>query len=117
MRTFPLWGPFARMEFLRLSLANSRIVLAPTVVSAAAGVFCWPCQPTCFSISFYSACAMDSQIIFGYTFMSKNPRPGRPKLADSEKRKPAFLLKLTDDEFERVKRAADGKVSTWAREV
>jgi hypothetical protein len=42
---------------------------------------------------------------------------GRPQLPDSEKRKPAFLLKLTDAEFELVRRAAGGKVSTWAREV
>ena len=43
--------------------------------------------------------------------------PGRPRLSDSEKRKPAFLLKLTDDEFAKIKRAAGKKVSTWAREV
>jgi hypothetical protein len=42
---------------------------------------------------------------------------GRPALPDSEKRKPAFLLKLTDAEFETIKQAAGPKVSTWARET
>jgi hypothetical protein len=48
--------------------------------------------------------------------MAKSAR-GRPTLPDSEKRKPAFLLKLTDAEFELIRQAADKKVSTWAREV
>jgi hypothetical protein len=43
--------------------------------------------------------------------------PGRPTLPDSEKRKPAFLLKLTDAEHDLIKKAAGGKVSTWARET
>lgn len=42
---------------------------------------------------------------------------GRPELPDSEKRKPAFLLKLTDAEHELIKQAAGPKVSTWARET
>lgn len=48
--------------------------------------------------------------------MAKTSR-GRPALPESEKRKPAFLLKLTDAEFEEIRQAAGGKVSTWAREV
>jgi hypothetical protein len=48
--------------------------------------------------------------------MAKASR-GRPALPDSEKRKPAFLLKLTDAEFEQIRQAAGDKVSTWAREV
>ena len=47
----------------------------------------------------------------------KKPTRGRPILPDSEKRKPAFLLKLTDAEFELIRKAAGEKVSTWAREV
>ena len=43
---------------------------------------------------------------------------GRPVLPDSEKRKPAFLIKLTDAEHNTIKRAVgDGKVTTWARNV
>lgn len=49
--------------------------------------------------------------------MAKKRPVGRPKLADSEKRKPAFLLKLTDAEFALIRQAAGDKVSTWAREV
>ena len=48
--------------------------------------------------------------------MAKTNR-GRPALPDSEKRKPAFLLKLTDAEHDLIRRAAGDKVSTWAREV
>jgi hypothetical protein len=48
--------------------------------------------------------------------MAKKNR-GRPVLPDSEKRKPAFLLKLSDAEFELIKQAAGEKVSTWARET
>ena len=48
--------------------------------------------------------------------MAKTAR-GRPSLPDSEKRKPAFLLKLTDAEFALIRQAAGDKVSTWAREV
>jgi hypothetical protein len=48
--------------------------------------------------------------------MAKETR-GRPALPESEKRKPAFLLKLTDAEHELIKEAAGGKTSTWAREV
>ena len=48
--------------------------------------------------------------------MAKTGR-GRPALPDSEKRKPAFLLKLSDAEYELIKRAAGEKVSTWARET
>ena len=47
----------------------------------------------------------------------EKPKRGRPPLLESEKRKPAFLLKLTDAEHELIKRAAGEKVSTWAREV
>lgn len=47
--------------------------------------------------------------------MSKQKGPGRPKLSDSEKRKPAFLVKLTDAEFKLIKQVAKPKVGTWAR--
>lgn len=50
--------------------------------------------------------------------MSEKPaKRGRPAMPESEKRKPAFLIKLTDEEHERIKNAAGPKVSTWAREV
>jgi len=48
--------------------------------------------------------------------MAKTGR-GRPALPDSERRKAAFLLKLTDAEFELIRQAAGDKVSTWARET
>ena len=48
--------------------------------------------------------------------MGKTSR-GRPRKPDAEKVKPAFMLNLTDAEFELVRQAADGKVSAWAREV
>jgi hypothetical protein len=48
--------------------------------------------------------------------MAKSAR-GRPTLPESEKRKPAFLLKLSDAEFELIRQAAGEKVSTWARET
>ena len=47
--------------------------------------------------------------------MPKQKGPGRPKLSDSEKRKPAFLVKLTDAEFELIKQVAEPRVGTWAR--
>ena len=49
--------------------------------------------------------------------MAKKAARGRPALPDEQKRKPAFLLKLTNAEFELIRQAAGGKVSTWAREV
>ena len=49
--------------------------------------------------------------------MAKKKGPGRPKLPSSEKRKPAFLVKLTDAEYDLIKQAADPRVGTWAREV
>ncbi len=42
---------------------------------------------------------------------------GRPPVPEAEKRKPAFLVKLTDAEHELIKHAAGEKVSTWARDV
>ena len=48
----------------------------------------------------------------------KKTRPvGRPKLPDSERRKPAFVMRLTDDELAKVKQAAGDNVEGWAREV
>ena len=48
--------------------------------------------------------------------MAKTAR-GRPTIPESEKKKPAFLVLLTDAEHDLIKQAADGKVGTWAREV
>lgn len=48
--------------------------------------------------------------------MAKKTR-GRPRKPESEKVKPAFMLNLTDAEYELVKQAAGAKVSSWAREV
>jgi hypothetical protein len=55
--------------------------------------------------------------LLGYSFSMAENKMGRPRLPDSEKRKPAFLLKLTDAEFAEIRRAAGDKVSTWARTV
>lgn len=49
--------------------------------------------------------------------MDKKATRGRPPVADSEKRKPRFLLKLNDAEYELIQRAAGDKVSTWARDT
>lgn len=51
----------------------------------------------------------------GSIFMSKAKGPGRPILPESEKRKPAFLVKLTDAEYELIKAVAKPRVGTWAR--
>jgi hypothetical protein len=47
--------------------------------------------------------------------MSKQKGPGRPQLPESEKRKPAFLVKLTKAEFDLIKQVAKPRVGTWAR--
>jgi len=49
--------------------------------------------------------------------MAKESTKGRPTIPDAEKRKPRFLLKLNDAEFELIKRAGSPKISTWARET
>jgi hypothetical protein len=48
--------------------------------------------------------------------MAKTQR-GRPNLPEAEKRKPAFLVKLSDVELDLIKRAVPRRVSTWARET
>lgn len=47
----------------------------------------------------------------------KKRKPGRPPTPDEEKRKGGFVLRLHEHEHELIKRAAGGKVATWAREV
>lgn len=47
--------------------------------------------------------------------MAKKRPVGRPKLPDEVKLKPAFLMKLTDAEFELIKAASGGNVNGWAR--
>lgn len=42
---------------------------------------------------------------------------GRPEVPDDEKRKPRFLVLLTDAEHDLVQAAGKPKVSTWARET
>ena len=49
--------------------------------------------------------------------MAKQKGPGRPKVPDSEKRKPAILVQLTDAEHELIKQVAEPRVGTWARET
>ena len=49
--------------------------------------------------------------------MAKKSNRGRPAIPESEKRKARFLLKLNDEEYETIRRAAGDKVSTWARET
>ncbi len=49
--------------------------------------------------------------------MAKESTKGRPAIPDTEKRKPRFLLKLNDAEYELIQRAGAPKVSTWARET
>jgi hypothetical protein len=49
--------------------------------------------------------------------MNKKQARGRPRLSDSEKRKPAFVMRLTDDELAQIRRAAGDNVEGWARAV
>ena len=49
--------------------------------------------------------------------MEKKKSRGRPKIPDSEKRKPAFVMRLTDDEFAQIKQKAGDNVEGWARAV
>lgn len=49
--------------------------------------------------------------------MAKKKSVGRPSLPNSKKRKPAFVVQLTDAEHELIKRVAEPRVGTWAREV
>jgi hypothetical protein len=49
--------------------------------------------------------------------MANKKRPGRPAKSDSERRKPAFVLQLTDAEHDLIKQVAEPRVGTWAREV
>lgn len=43
---------------------------------------------------------------------------GRPTLPPSEVRRQRFVVKLNDEEFERIKVAVgEAKLTTWAREV
>lgn len=49
--------------------------------------------------------------------MVKKSIMGRPKLDPAEKRKPRFLVKLNDAEYDLIQRASGPKVSTWARET
>jgi hypothetical protein len=49
--------------------------------------------------------------------MEKKKSVGRPRLPDSEKRKPAFVMRLTDDELAKIRQAAGDNVEGWARTV
>jgi len=49
--------------------------------------------------------------------MATKRRPGRPKVPASEKRKPAFVIQLTDAERDLIKQVAEPRVGTWARET
>ncbi|MBC8353251.1 MAG: hypothetical protein H8E66_14735 [Planctomycetes bacterium] len=49
--------------------------------------------------------------------MAKKKAMGRPKLPDSQKRKGRYLLKLTDSEYDLIKRVAEPRVGTWSRDV
>lgn len=42
---------------------------------------------------------------------------GRPAKPEAEKRRPRFVVKLTDEENYLIRNAAGDKLSTWAREV
>jgi hypothetical protein len=42
---------------------------------------------------------------------------GRPPKDDSERRETRFQIRLSDVELALIERAADGKPSTWARDV
>jgi len=46
-----------------------------------------------------------------------NKRRGRPPKADRERRSVMFEIRLSPDEKELLDKAAEGKPSTWAREI
>ena len=48
--------------------------------------------------------------------MDKNER-GRPPKADDERKDNALRIRMTKDERESLDQAADGKTSSWARDV
>jgi hypothetical protein len=49
--------------------------------------------------------------------MEKKKTRGRPRIPDSEKRKPAFVMRLTNDELATIRQAAGENVEGWARAV
>ncbi len=55
--------------------------------------------------------------LFDIVLMAKKKKRGRPTVPESEKRKPAFVLQLTDEEYELIKQIAEPRVGTWAREI
>lgn len=62
--------------------------------------------------------SIPSQDIFGYLFIMAKKSAGRPALAPEQKRQGRFVVKLNDEEFERIKLAVgEAKLTTWAREV
>ena len=48
--------------------------------------------------------------------MDKNER-GRPPKADDERKDNVLRIRMTQDERETLDHAADGKTSSWARDV
>jgi len=48
--------------------------------------------------------------------MDKNER-GRPPKADDERKDNVLRIRMTQDEREFIDQAADGKTSSWARDV
>ena len=48
--------------------------------------------------------------------MDKNER-GRPPKADDERKDNVLRIRMTQDERETLDQAADGKTSSWARDV
>jgi hypothetical protein len=54
---------------------------------------------------------------FQYISSMAKSKIGRPEVPDAEKRKPRFLVLLTDAEHELVQKAGSPKVSTWARQT
>ena len=48
--------------------------------------------------------------------MDKNER-GRPPKADDERKDNVLRIRMTKDERESLDQAADGKTSSWARDV
>ena len=48
--------------------------------------------------------------------MDKNER-GRPPKADDERKDNVLRIRMTQDERESLDQAADGKTSSWARDV
>jgi hypothetical protein len=114
----PFTAALATINLATGDWAKAWLSCSLPAASTAERVFCWPLLPThkYQYIVLFGVCNTFVEIN-QYLFIMVKKTRGRPELADTEKRKPRFLLLLTDAEHELVQAAGKPKVSTWARET